>query len=265
MNLGVASCRAPLVLQLNSDVEARDDFLAPLRRRARRRSAPRGAESRRQHLSSLRPRALREARRLRRVESPLGLRVPDPPQRLRRGRAASTRRSGSATSRTPTSRAASCAPGTGSACTRTRRCTTRATARSRCDPSDARCSRRTALRYHERWPAARRQVLLATRSARGSELPRVARRRSVGRARRRRRHLVGESRVAARTARARHARRSDGRRCAARAGCASSAAIRSSASPSCGCRTTCPRFPRRAAARSRAQRRDRDETSARCA
>ena len=27
------------------------------------------------------------------------------------------------------------------------------------------------LRYHERWPGARRQVLLATRSARGSELP----------------------------------------------------------------------------------------------
>jgi GT2 family glycosyltransferase len=30
VNLGVASCRAPLVLQLNSDVAARDDFLAPL-------------------------------------------------------------------------------------------------------------------------------------------------------------------------------------------------------------------------------------------
>ena len=30
VNLGVASCRAPLVLQLNSDVEASDDFLSPL-------------------------------------------------------------------------------------------------------------------------------------------------------------------------------------------------------------------------------------------
>ncbi|MEX2208613.1 MAG: glycosyltransferase [Myxococcota bacterium] len=30
VNLGVASCRAPLVLQLNSDVEAREDFLSPL-------------------------------------------------------------------------------------------------------------------------------------------------------------------------------------------------------------------------------------------
>ena len=30
VNLGVASCSAPLVLQLNSDVEARDDFLSPL-------------------------------------------------------------------------------------------------------------------------------------------------------------------------------------------------------------------------------------------
>lgn len=30
VNLGVASCRAPLVLQLNSDVAASDDFLSPL-------------------------------------------------------------------------------------------------------------------------------------------------------------------------------------------------------------------------------------------
>ncbi len=30
VNLGIASCRAPLVLQLNSDIEARSDFLAPL-------------------------------------------------------------------------------------------------------------------------------------------------------------------------------------------------------------------------------------------
>ncbi len=30
VNLGVASCRAPLVLQLNSDVRAHDDFLSPL-------------------------------------------------------------------------------------------------------------------------------------------------------------------------------------------------------------------------------------------
>lgn len=30
VNLGLAQCRAPLVLQLNSDVETRDDFLAPL-------------------------------------------------------------------------------------------------------------------------------------------------------------------------------------------------------------------------------------------
>ncbi len=30
VNLGVANCQAPLVLQLNSDVEAREDFLSPL-------------------------------------------------------------------------------------------------------------------------------------------------------------------------------------------------------------------------------------------
>jgi GT2 family glycosyltransferase len=30
VNLGVANCHAPLVLQLNSDVEAREDFLSPL-------------------------------------------------------------------------------------------------------------------------------------------------------------------------------------------------------------------------------------------
>jgi len=170
VNLGVASCRAPLVLQLNSDVEARDDFLAPLlaalaanpklaalnpagntyRRYDLSRYARRGGCVVTNHLSGyafLVRRSVFEA--VGGFDPEFGLGYFEDTDLSRR-----ILRAGHWLGVHPD--AALHHESHGSFSLR---------------PERRAVLEANRLRYHERWPAARRQVLLATRSARGSELP----------------------------------------------------------------------------------------------
>jgi GT2 family glycosyltransferase len=171
VNLGVASCRAPLVLQLNSDVEARDDFLAPLlaalaanpklaalnpagntyRRYDLSRYARRGGCVVTNHLSGyafLVRRSVFEA--VGGFDPEFGLGYFEDTDLSRR-----ILRAGHWLGVHPDTALHHESHGSFSL-----------------RPERRAVLEANRLRYHERWPGARRQVLLATRSARGSELPR---------------------------------------------------------------------------------------------
>ncbi len=170
VNLGVASCRAPLVLQLNSDVAAHDDFLGPL-------VAALDAEPR---LAAVNPAGNTYHRH---ELSRYAKRGPCVVTNQLSGYAFLIRRS-------VFEAAGGFDPAFGLGYfedTDLSRRIVRAGHWLGVHPDTAlhheshgsfahRPERRAVLeanrlRYHERWPAARRQVLLATRSARSSELP----------------------------------------------------------------------------------------------
>lgn len=170
VNLGVASCRAPLVLQLNSDVEARSDFLAPLvaalaadptlaalspagntyRRYDLARYAKRGACVVTNHLSGyafLIRRSVFDA--VGGFDPVFGLGYFEDTDLSRR-----ILRTGCWLGVHPDTALYHESHGSFSL-----------------RPERRAVLEANRLRYHERWPAARRQVLLATRTERGSELP----------------------------------------------------------------------------------------------
>jgi GT2 family glycosyltransferase len=170
VNLGVASCRAPLVLQLNSDVEAQSDFVSPLvaalaadpslaavnpagntyRRYHLDRYAKRGACVVTNHLSGyafLIRRSVFEA--VGGFDPLFGLGYFEDTDLSRR-----ILRTGAWLGVHPDT--ALHHESHGSFALR---------------PERRAILEANRLRYHERWPAARRQVLLATRSERGSGLP----------------------------------------------------------------------------------------------
>jgi len=171
VNLGVASCRAPLVLQLNSDVEAGSDFLAPLvaalaadpklaalnpagntyRRYDLARYAKRGTCVVTNHLSGyafLIRRSVFDA--VGGFDPAFGLGYFEDTDLSRR-----ILRTGCWLGVHPDTVLHHESHGSFSL-----------------RPERRAVLEANRLRYHERWPAARRQVLLATRTARGSELPR---------------------------------------------------------------------------------------------
>ncbi len=170
VNLGVASCRAPLVLQLNSDVAAHDDFLAPMlaalaadphlaalnpagntyRRYDLARYAPRNGCVVSNHLSGyafLIRRGVFEA--VGGFDPEFGLGYFEDTDLSRR-----ILRAGHWLGVHPD--AALHHESHGSFSLR---------------PERRAVLEANRIRYHERWPAARRQVLLATRDERGSALP----------------------------------------------------------------------------------------------